>query len=112
MGGQYYFGARTGCTNILEGILEVSMGLFMAGSIASHFTAFPRAIIGAMMLLVGVEMVKFARDSRWNMDLVSLGVTVAVSVTKNMALGFVFGIAAYYLVRWITKRAGKTPPTA
>jgi MFS superfamily sulfate permease-like transporter len=109
LAGQYYFGARTGGTNILEGLLEVSLGLFLAGSIASLFAAFPSAIIGAMMLLVGIEMVKFTRDVRWSLELIPLGATVAVSVFTNMAFGFAAGMAAHYLIRLVSshKRASK-----
>jgi len=109
LAGQYYFGARTGGTNILEGLLEVALGLFLAGSIASLFTAFPTAIIGAMMLLVGVEMVKFTRDVRWSLELIPLGATVTVSILTNMAFGFATGIAAHYLIRLVSshKRASK-----
>ena len=42
--------------------IETHLGLLLALSIAQHFTSFPLAIVGAMILLVGIEMVKFARD--------------------------------------------------
>jgi len=103
LAGQYYFGARTGGTNILEGLIEISLGLFLAASIASLFTAFPSAIIGAMMLLVGVEMVKFAKDIRWSLDLIPMAATVGVSVSSNMAFGFAAGMAVYYLLQGIQK---------
>ena len=103
LAGQYYFGARTGGTNILEGVIEISLGLFLAGSIASLFTAFPSAIIGAMMLLVGVEMVKFAGDIRFNLDLIPMAAAVGVSVSSNMAFGFAAGMAAHYLLQGIRR---------
>jgi len=103
LAGQYYFGARTGGTNILEGVIEISLGLFLAASIASLFTAFPSAIIGAMMLLVGVEMVKFAQDTRFNLDLIPMAATVGVSVSINMAFGFAAGMATHYLLRGVQK---------
>jgi MFS superfamily sulfate permease-like transporter len=98
LAGQYYFGARTGGANIIEGILELGLGLFLASSIAALFSAFPTAILGAMMFLVGVELVKFARDLRVNRDLVPLVATVAGALVFNMAIGFVIGILAHYLV--------------
>ena len=101
---QYYFGARTGGANIIEGILEISMGLFLAGSIATLLALFPEAIIGAMMLMVGVEMVKFARDLTGVRQIIPAIVTVVVSVLTNMALGFAAGIAVHHLVRIVTGR--------
>jgi len=100
LAGQYYFGARTGGTNLIEGGLEIFLGLFLAGSIAAVFAAFPTAIVGAMMLLVGIEMAKFARDLRWTRDLAPFAATVAGAVAVNMAVGFAAGLALHYaLVR-------------
>jgi len=101
---QYYFGARTGGANIIEGLIEISVGIFLAGSIATLLAVFPEAIIGAMMLMVGIEMVKFARDlSGWR-QIVPAGVTVLVSVGTNMALGFGAGLAAHHIPRYLSER--------
>lgn len=51
-----------------------------------------------MMLMIGIELTKFARHIRPGRDLVPLVVTVAVSVTANMAWGFLAGMAAHRLV--------------
>jgi hypothetical protein len=100
LAGQYYFGARTGGTNIIEGIIEISLGLFLAGSIATLFALFPQSIIGAMLLLVGVQLTGFVRDIRKN-ELIITGLTVGLSLATNMAIGFVVGVAAYHLLhRW------------
>jgi xanthine/uracil/vitamin C permease (AzgA family) len=103
LAGQYYFGARTGGANILEGTLEIIMGIFLATSIAGIFALFPLAIIGAMMLMVGFEMVKFARDVPRDWHVLVFAVTVAISVLTNMAFGFLSGIALYYLIRYLYK---------
>jgi predicted benzoate:H+ symporter BenE len=101
LAGQYYFGARTGGTNLIEGTIEISLGLFFAAAIAGLFSAFPAAIIGAMMLLVGIELTKFARDIRWERDLFPLTATVAAALLTNMAVGFLTGLAAHHgMVRW------------
>ncbi len=106
LAGQYFFGARTGGTNIIEGVIEMCMGLFLASSIAGLFANFPIAIIGAMMLMVGIELTKFGRDIRWGWDLVPMAVTVAVSLASNMAFGFLAGIAVHYSARFLTGKKG------
>lgn len=98
LAGQYYFGARTGGANILEGAIEIALGLFLAGSIASLFLAFPQAIVGGMMLMVGVELFKFGRGLKRDRGLVTVAVTVLGSVAVNMALGFVAGLLVHYLI--------------
>ena len=99
LAGQYYFGARTGGTNIMEGVIEITLGLFLATSIATLFGLFPLAIIGAMMLLVGIELTKFAKDIHFDRDLISLLTTVVISLLTNMAYGFVCGCVVYHTVQ-------------
>ena len=92
LAGQYFFGARTGGTNLIEGGIEIFLGLFLAKSIGGLFAAFPVAIIGAMMFVVGLEIMKFIRLVRTTGEWPAIGVTLVVSVAGNMALGFVAGI--------------------
>lgn len=106
LAGQYYFGARTGGTNIIEGIIEISLGLFFAASVAGLFAVFPSAIIGAMMFLIGIELTRFAKNVRPNKDLAPLGATVIVSLLSNMALGFVAGLAVHHATRYLIKQRG------
>jgi len=98
LAGQYYFGARTGGTNIIEGIIEVSLGLFTAAWLVHLFSRFPTAIIGAMMFLVGLELVKFVRDITWGRDIIPLTATVLCAVFTNMAVGFAAGLIVDRLV--------------
>ncbi len=104
LAGQYYFGA--GGANILEGLIEIAMGLFLATSIAGLLAGFPTAIIGAMLLLVGIELARFATDIRSKHDLAPLAATVIVSVVTNMALGFVLGLGIHYLTQYVARRRG------
>lgn len=96
LAGQHYFGARTGGANIIEGVFEIALGVFFAGSIAAIFTSFPMAIVGAMMLLVGIKLLEFARELRLNRYLLPFIVTVIGSLVFNMAVGFAAGLAIHY----------------
>jgi len=103
LAGQYYFGARTGGTNILEGVIEVALGVFLGQSLADVLNVFPMALIGGMMLMVGVQFVRPVIKLRaWPLYLAL--VTTAVSVATNMAVGFLVGLAAAYVVRRLGRR--------
>jgi MFS superfamily sulfate permease-like transporter len=103
LAGQYFFGARTGGTPILEGLIEVGIGLFLSQSIANVLAAFPMPLVGGMMLLVGLQLGKGAVKLRgWK--LVFCLLTAAMSVLVNMAVGFAAGLAAAYLVRALKHR--------
>ncbi|MBN1290039.1 MAG: putative sulfate/molybdate transporter [Actinobacteria bacterium] len=107
LAGQHYFGARTGGTNIIEGTGEILLGLFFASSIGIIFARFPEAIIGAMLLMVGIELVKFAKDMKWSLELVPMVSTVAVAVLTNMAFGYLAGLAVHYTIGFVDKKTGK-----
>ncbi len=98
LAGQYYFGARTGGTNIIEGVIEISLGLFLAGSIATLFSLFPKSIIGAMLLLVGIELTRFVRDIK-RPEVSVMALTAGLALLTNMAISFVVAVAAYHILR-------------
>lgn len=98
---QYYFGARTGGANIMEGLLEIFMGIFLADSIAGILGVFPMAIIGAMMFMAGLELTKFTRDMHFGRDLIPMTATIIVSILSNMASGYLAGLAVFYIMRYI-----------
>lgn len=104
LAGQYYFGARTGGANVIEGVIEIGLGLFLAGSIAGLFAAFPLAIVGAMMLLVGIELTKSVREVSWNWQLLPTVMTVVVSLWANMAYGFMVGMVLHHGWNWLRKK--------
>jgi len=100
---QYYFGARTGGANILEGLFELALGLFLGSSLAGLLGVFPVALVGGMLFVVGVNLgIPATRLCRWSLGVALL--TAAVSVATNMALGFLVGLVASYLVRWLAAR--------
>jgi len=96
LAGQYYFGARTGGTNIIEGAIEISLGLFLAKSIAKFFNVFPLSILGAMMFLIGLELTKFVKDIKKD-EILVMAITAGLSLIMNMAVGFLSGLVVYHL---------------
>jgi len=95
LAGQYFFGARTGGTNIMEGIIEISLGLFLAGSFAALFALFPMSIIGSMMFLAGLQLTTFVRTIKRS-ELIIMALTAVVSLLTNMAIGFVVAMVVYH----------------
>ncbi len=98
LAGQYFFGARTGGTKIIEGSIYLTLGLFFANTFTGLFSQFPRAILGAMLILVGFELVKFTRYLKLNLELIPVGLTIIIALVSNLALGFMSGLAVYHLI--------------
>jgi hypothetical protein len=62
-----------------------------------------------MMLLVGVELVKFAKDIRLEKDLVPMAATIIVPLATNMAFGFLIGLLIHHLARFALARKSGIP---
>ena len=104
LAGQYYFGARTGGAPILEGLIELAIGLFLSRSIANVLTSFPMPLMAGMMLLVSIQLAKPMIELRgWKLGLALF--TAVLSVITNMAVGFVAGLAVTHLVRALRQRS-------
>jgi len=99
LAGQYYFGARTGGANVIEGLIEICLGVFFAKSVVGLFAVFPMSIIGAMLFSVGIELARFIKDMRGKIDILVLAATAVSSVIVNMAIGFALGLVLYYSFR-------------
>lgn len=89
---QYAFGARTCGTKIIEGTIMLVLGVFLAGSLAELLAAFPRAILGAMLLVVAGALIRPASTTRTRSDLTLVLITLIFSLLINMAVGFLLGI--------------------
>jgi hypothetical protein len=104
---QYYFGARTGGTPIMEGLIEVAIGLFLSRSIADVMAAFPMALVGGMLLLVGIQLgAPVIKLRGWGLALALI--TAVVSAVANMGIGFVAGLGLSALVRRLHRRGHLT----
>ncbi|HPX95679.1 MAG TPA: putative sulfate/molybdate transporter [Brevefilum fermentans] len=106
LAGQYYFGARTGGAPIMEGVIEILIGLFLSGSIAALMAAFPMPLIAGMMLLVGIQLARTARNLRgWELALALA--TAALSIVTNIGIGFLGGLVAAHLLKAVRGRRTK-----
>jgi MFS superfamily sulfate permease-like transporter len=97
--GQYYFGARTGGAPIMEGVIEVGIGLFLSKYIMGIMVNFPMPLVAGMLLLVGIQLCLSAVKLRgWELALAL--VTAVAGVALNLGFGYIIGVIA----AWIYKR--------
>jgi MFS superfamily sulfate permease-like transporter len=108
LAGQYYFGARTGGTNILEGLIEVALGVLLGRSLLDLLSAFPMPLVGGMMLVVGFQFARPVLKLR-GVPLALCLLTAAVSVATNMAVGFAVGLGAAHLLPRLGLPAPQSP---
>ena len=96
---QYAFGARTGGSMILEGIMEIVLGLFFSNMLFIIFSEFPPAILGAMLLYTAILLgkVSFKEYNSKNLPIILISAIFAYFV--NISVGFLVGLGLYYILK-------------
>lgn len=98
---QYAFGARTGGSMILEGLLEIFLGLFLSDSLFLIFSAFPEAILGAMLVYTAFLLAKISFKD-YSIKSIPIIITSAIlCLIFNITVGFVVGLVLYYISKLI-----------
>ena len=96
---QYRFGARTGGSNIISGILLLPIALFFA---SPEFVAIiPLGVFGALLVFVAVELGKHSLKT--NSYIVTITIAILALLT-NMTIAFIVGIILSYSFAKINKR--------
>jgi MFS superfamily sulfate permease-like transporter len=118
LAGQYRFGARSGASIIILGLVKLILGLFVGEALVDLLREFPKSLLGIMVVAAGVELAKVgeslnagARDlweevsgdegrkhrelseeerrERWSVMLVTMAGLLAF---RNDAVGFLAGL--------------------
>ena len=91
----YKFGARTGGSNIIMGMVLILAAVFIP---ADFLILLPGGITGALLLFAGYELGSKFRDSE------SLHLTLLVAIVSlftNIGIGFIVGVGLFLLARKI-----------
>ena len=95
------FGARTGGSNIMIGVIFMAIALIFGTIGISLLMLIPNGILGVLLLFAGLELAVLVRDVNTRNDLfVTLIVAGLGFVTTNMGIAFAVGILVYYLIKW------------
>ena len=101
---QYAFGARTGGSMILEGVMELILGLFFSEALFLLFTEFPMAILGAMLIYTAFLLGKIAFKE---FDLKSFPVILISAIICfyiNIAIGFLIGLILFLIFKKLIEK--------
>jgi len=96
---QYAFGARTGGSMIMEGILEIFLGLFCSNLLFLIFMEFPKAILGAMLLYTAILLGKIAFKD-FNVKTAPIIIISGIlCFIFNLIVGFLAGLVLYLIFK-------------
>jgi MFS superfamily sulfate permease-like transporter len=96
MAGHVRFGARTGGSLVILGVLVLFVGLFLADSAATLLKLFPASVLGAILFFGGLELAAGSHGSDLDKnDRYVLLVTACVSMW-NMGAGYLAGLLLWH----------------
>ncbi len=95
------FGARTGGSNIMIGIVFLVIGLVFGKIGISLLSSIPNSILGILLLFAGIELALLIKDVTKKNDLFIVILIAGIGFsTTNMSIAFFVGIVVTYLIRW------------
>lgn len=101
---QYAFGARTGGSMILEGLMELLLGLFFSETLFLLFNNFPKAILGAMLLYTAFLLGKISFNDFKSKNLPVILITAIFCFIYNITIGFLIGFLSYIILKIIERK--------
>ncbi len=104
---QYAFGARTGGSMILEGILELILGIFFSETLLLLFTEFPMAILGAMLIYTSFLLGKIAFKDFNIKSFPIILISAIFCYLINIAIGFLIGLILYFIFKKLIEETSK-----
>ncbi len=95
---QYRFGARTGGSIVMLGTVKIALALLCGQSLLLWMQMYPQPVLGALLLVGGLELALVCRDQNARSDFFVMALTTGISLATNMALGFLAGWLAAMLL--------------
>ena len=97
---QKRFGARTNGSIIMLGAGKMLLAIVFGASMLPFFRAFPESILGALLIIAGIELGSAIKDQKKLRDYIIVIIVAAVSIaTGNLAIGFISGTIAASIKR-------------
>lgn len=99
---QVCFGARTGGSVVMLGLVKIVAGLVFASYLLPVLQQYPTSILAVMVIASGVSLAKVAQDSLHGSDLVVVLATVLGTLFSNTLIGFLVGCATAAVIAVIS----------
>lgn len=100
LSGQYRFGARTGGSNLILGVIYLGIA-FIAGSV-SFLSFYPVAALGALLVFIALELASAgAKTDKWAITFI----VAILSFMTNLAIGFAAGLAVEKISNYLKDRS-------
>ena len=103
MAGHVRFGARTGGSLVMLGILILGAGLFFSDSLSLVLQIFPRSVLGVILFFAGLELATVIKDIRLHKENLFVLLVTAGTAMWNMGVAYLAGLVLFHLLKrgWI-----------
>ena len=95
----YSFGARTGGSNIIIGTIFLALALFFGPHALVLINLLPMSILGVLLIFAGSQLGLAILDMFARKDMFIVLTIVSVTLTTNLAWGFLVGALLAHLLR-------------
>ena len=99
MAGHVQFGARTGGSSVMLGVLLLATGFFLADSVALLFKLFPTVVLGVILFLAGVQLALNSKEVGGDKVDRFVVLTTAAFAVRNVGIAVLFGILAFHAAK-------------
>ena len=79
----------------MEGLIEISLGIFFSRSLLNIFTSFPQFIVGIMLIMTSLELSRLSLKVEGKKEGLIMLFTALLSTSFNIAVGFIAGLLLY-----------------
>ena len=100
---QWRFGARTGGSVIMLGVIKITVGLLFGATLVGVFSAYPRAILAVMIIFAGAALASSAKRIGNRAELVIVASVAVPILVVNVAVGFLAGVAVAVLLHFLQR---------
>lgn len=88
---QYRFGARTGGSVIMLGVVKIVLAILFGGSLLIWLRAYPQSVLGVLLLFGGLELALVCRDQKTRANFFVMLLTAGACMAIHTAVGFLIG---------------------
>ena len=96
---RYRFGARTAGSNLIIGALFILLALILGERIMGVIYLLPMAALGILLIFAGAQLSLTLLDVRTRKELFVAIIIVGITLSANLAAGFLVGIAVAYALK-------------
>ena len=89
----------------------MTLALLFGGSLFAWLQAYPKSVLGVLLIFSGLELAIVCRDQTAKVDFFVMVLTAGACLAVNTALGFVVGWLTAGLLLWGVFRIEKPPST-